>query len=407
MISVEEYTQCLTADVSALDSEVVPLTSAYGRVLAEPLVAQLAVPPFANSAMDGFALNLSEAELADCAGRSIPVVADIPAGCAPAPLPAGKAARIMTGAPIPEGATCVVPVEHTDSAPGPRSCPSQVTIDRAPTFLQHIRPAGEDIQPGEIGIEAGTVLTPAAVATAVSIGYAQARAYRRPRVAIVSTGSELTAPGEPLEPGQIPDSNSLLLTGLLPSWGAEVTGIFRATDSAESFRSVLTKAASESDVVVTTGGVSAGAYDPVKDLAASGHAHLEFAKVNQQPGKPQGFGRIGAAKLVALPGNPVSVFVSATIHLRAVLAKLQGITDSTLPLVQVPVSHPISFSGGRRRYVPVRIGDSAEFVHERGLGSHLVASLHLANALLVLPESGIELKPGDLCPALILPSPLS
>lgn len=407
MISVEEYTKSLTADVVALEMEVVPLVKACGRVLAAPLVAKLAVPPFANSAMDGFALHLSEEELSGCEGHSLPVVADIPAGSAPAPLPEGKAARIMTGAPIPEGATCVIPVEDTDSDPGPRPCPEQVTVQRAPRWQAHIRPAGEDITAGEVGIEAGTVLTPAAVATAVSIGYAEVQAYRRPRVAIVSTGSELTAPGQPLGPGQIPDSNSLLLAGLLPTWGAEVSGIFRATDAPDSFQSVLMEAAAVSDVVVTTGGVSAGAYDPVKELAASGQAELQFAKVNQQPGKPQGFGRIGSAKLVALPGNPVSVFVSATIHLRAVLAKLQGIDNAQLPMVQVPVSHAITFGGGRRRYVPVRIGDSAEFVHARGLGSHLVASLHRANALLVLPESGIDLQPGELCPALVLPTPLS
>lgn len=403
MISVEEYTEALTADVVALESEMIPLASAFGRVLAAPLVAKLAVPAFDNSAMDGFALNASDPAV----GQTFPVVADIPAGSSPEPLAEGMAARIMTGAPTPAGATCVVPVEDTDSEPGPRPCPKQVTITRTPAAGAHIRPAGEDISPGQVGIEAGTVLTPTAVATAVSIGYAEVPAYRRPRVAIMSTGSELTAPGAPVGPGQIPDSNSLLLAGLVPSWGAEVTGIFRAADSAVEFGQVLLEAAANADVVVTTGGVSAGAYDPVKELAASGQAELNFAKVNQQPGKPQGYGRIGDAKLVALPGNPVSVFVSATIHLRAVLAKLQGITDAALLLAQVPVAQPIEFRGGRRRFVPVRLSERAEFVHARGLGSHLVASLHMANALLVLPESGISLKAGDLCPALMLPSQLS
>ncbi|MEJ5998241.1 molybdopterin molybdotransferase MoeA [Corynebacterium sp. H130] len=398
LISVEEYTEALTRDIVPVGTERLPLGAALGRVVAVPVVAKLAVPPFANSAMDGFALNVA----ADVApGASFDVVTDIPAGSAPTSLPEGKAARIMTGAPVPEGATCVVPVEHTDSQPGPRPCPPQVTIHEPVTIGQHIRPAGEDIQPGVVGIEAGTVLTATALSTAASIGHAEVEVYRRPRVAIVSTGSELAEPGQALEPGQIPDSNSILLQGLLPGWGAEVIGIFRASDVAGNFAEVLAKAATEADVVVTTGGVSAGAYDPVKELAASGKAELQFAKVNQQPGKPQGYGRIGDAKLVALPGNPVSVFVSATIHLRAVLAKLQG-TVSEHPEFFVPVAQRIEFKGGRRRYVPVRVDKAAGFVHEKGLGSHLVASLHLANALLVLPEEGITLEPGQLCPAIAI-----
>lgn len=398
LISVEEYTEALTRDLVPVGTERLPLGAALGRVVAVPVVAKLAVPPFANSAMDGFALNVA----ADVApGESFDVVADIPAGSTPTALPEGKAARIMTGAPVPEGATCVVPVEHTDSQPGPRPCPPQVTIHEPVTIGQHIRPAGEDIQPGVVGIEAGTVLTATALSTAASIGHAEVEVYRRPRVAIVSTGSELAEPGQALEPGQIPDSNSILLEGLLPGWGAEVIGIFRASDVAGNFAEVLAKSAAEADVVVTTGGVSAGAYDPVKELAASGKAELQFAKVNQQPGKPQGYGRIGDAKLVALPGNPVSVFVSATIHLRAVLAKLQG-TVSEHPEFFVPVAERIEFKGGRRRYVPVRVDKAAGFVHEKGLGSHLVASLHLANALLVLPEEGITLEPGQLCPAIAI-----
>lgn len=400
MISVEEYTEALIADVAPLEAELVPIGSAAGRVLAAELVAKLAVPPFSNSAMDGFALSEAREGLFD-------VVADIPAGVAPEPLPAGKAARIMTGAPVPEGAVCVVPVEDTDSEPGPRPCPVQVNVHTAPREGAHIRTAGEDIRAGEVGIPAGTVLTPTAISTAISIGHAQVQAYRRPKVAIVSTGTELAPPGEPVSPGQIPDSNSNLLAGLLPNWGAEVTGIFRAADSVADFADVLARAAAEADVVVTTGGVSAGAFDPVKELAASGRAELTFAKVNQQPGKPQGYGRIGDAKLVALPGNPVSVFVSAIIHLRAVLAAMQGVSSPELPVVQVPVAQPVSYRGGRRKFVPVSVGTKADFVHAAGLGSHLVASLYKANALLILPEAGIELAAGELCPAIMLPAPLA
>lgn len=399
LISVEEYTEALNADIVPVDTETLPLAQALGRVVAEPVVAKLAVPPFANSAMDGFVFNAAPEAIA---GTTFDVVADIPAGSAPAPLPEGKAARIMTGAPIPAGGRCVVPVELTDSQPGPRPCPSTVVTHEAAREGRHIRPAGEDIQPGTVGVTVGTRVTATTLATLASIGYDKVVVHRRPRVAIVSTGSELKPAGEELGPGQIPDSNSVLLQGLLPRWGAEVVGVFRATDNATKFGDVLLEAAKEADVVVTTGGVSAGAYDPVKELAASGQAELHFAKVNQQPGKPQGYGRIGEAKLVALPGNPVSVFVSATIHLQALLAALQGIPKFSAPVFQVPVAQAIEFSGGRRRYVPVQVNADAEFVHERGLGSHLVASLHLADALLILPEEGISLQPGDLCPALAL-----
>ena len=315
-------------------------------------------------------------------------------------------------------------MEDTDSAPGPRPCPTTVTLTADVTGRVragvHIRPAGEDVDVGDVVLRTGDVLSAAALASAASIGHGTLRVFARPRVAVVATGAELVAPGEAPGPGQIPDSNTILMTTLARGWGADVTVVRASGDTADELADALARAAADADVVVTSGGISAGAFDPVKTLAAEGRADIGFHRLRQQPGGPQACGRVGDAVLLGLPGNPVSVFVSAILYLRPLLAKLAGREageavvkrndrpTANLAAPAIPGMETIAVIAdaefrarrGKKRFVPVTVVDGrARPVHERGLGSHLIASLHGANALLVLPEAGADapdvFSPGD------------
>lgn len=431
-LTVEEYLAVVLDDVPAPTPVSLPLEDCAGLTLADDVVAKLPVPTFTNSSMDGFAVrtaDLAEAGRAGGNGRgggageaggtgragatvTLPVSADIPAGVAPEPLVPGTAARIMTGAPVPDGADAVVPVEHTDSAPGPRPCPATITVPAEVAAGAHVRPAGEDVGVGDVVLSAGEELSAAALAAAASIGHGSLRVFPRPKVAVVATGAELVAPGATPGPGQIPDSNAVLLTTLARGWGADVTVVRASGDTADELAEALARGAAGADVIVTSGGISAGAFDPVKTLAAEGRADIGFHKLRQQPGGPQARGRVakrevsGFAVMLGLPGNPVSVFVSAILYLRPLLAKLAGevigdvtsdeaggntgVSNATgLATIDVVADAEFVARRGKRRFVPVIVTDErARPVHELGLGSHLIASLHRANALLILPEAG-------------------
>lgn len=445
-LTVEQYLTAVLDDVPSPTPTTLPLADCAGLVLAEDVAAKLPVPPFTNSAMDGFAVRAADlvagggtsgaggaggAGGADDAssvsghgaGATLPVSADIPAGTAPGPLVPGTAARIMTGAPVPDGADAIIPVEDTDSAPGPRPCPATVTVSAEVAGRvragAHVRPAGEDVGVGDVVLRAGEVLSAAALASAASIGHGELPVFARPRVAVVATGAELVAPGLTPGPGQIPDSNAILLTTLARDWGADVTVVRASGDTADELADALARAAADADVVVTSGGISAGAFDPVKTLAAEGRADISFFKLRQQPGGPQARGRIGDAVLLGLPGNPVSVFVSAILYLRPLLAKVAGLGDGRdvvkrdgtrgaehaapslpdLDIIDVIADAEFRARRGKVRFVPVSVADGrARPVHERGLGSHLIASLHRANALLVLPAAG-SVDPADVAAA--------
>ena len=432
-LTVEQYLSAVLDDVPSPTPTTLPLADCAGLVLAEDVAAKLPVPPFTNSAMDGFAVRAADlvagggtsgASGADDAssvsghgaGATLPVSADIPAGTAPGPLVPGTAARIMTGAPVPDGADAIIPVEDTDSAPGPRACPATVTVSAQVAGRvragAHVRPAGEDVGVGDVVLRAGEVLSAAALASAASIGHGKLPVFARPRVSVVATGAELVAPGLTPGPGQIPDSNAILLTTLARDWGADVTVVRASGDTADELAEALARGAAGADVIVTSGGISAGAFDPVKTLAAEGRADIGFHKLRQQPGGPQARGRVakrevsGFAVMLGLPGNPVSVFVSAILYLRPLLAKLAGevigdvtsdeaggntgVSNATgLATIDVVADAEFVARRGKRRFVPVIVTDErARPVHELGLGSHLIASLHRANALLILPEAG-------------------
>lgn len=443
MKAVDEYLNQVLTQVNSLPPTVMPVAQALGATLAEDVFARFPVPPFTNSAMDGFAVRSgdlpnvlentsapaatraektaetvsaapSPAELPSAPGDdgaqktlplTMPVEADIAAGDnADYQLTPGHAIRIMTGARMPTGADTVIKVEDTTLPAGPLDLPKEVTIERCPRAGANVRKAGEDAAVGDLVLEAGTVLTPAALSSAVSIGYSELSVYRRPRVAVISTGLELRPAGASLKGAQIPDSNSVLLEALLRRQDVVVSGVYSSDDEPEVFAKTLSQAAQGADLIVTTGGVSAGAYDVVKQVGLSGG--LTFTKVAMQPGKPQGFGTIpapdGAKVYVAtLPGNPVSVFVSFHVFVRPVLAALSG-KQGRAALQTRAATTTVAWKSpaGKRQFVPVhlteaeRVGDTPTVTptHRLGARSHFVASLHQANALAIIPEDVTEVE---------------
>ncbi|MBB1512306.1 molybdopterin molybdotransferase MoeA [Tessaracoccus sp. MC1627] len=394
MLSVEEYLGRVLALASLLPAEATPVGEGRGRVLTEDLTARVAVPPFDNSAMDGFAVRAADAT----PGAVLSVVGDIPAGATSTPtVGPGEAARIMTGAPMPPGADAVVPVEATDQPMGAAPLPDRVVVSEAAVPGRHVRRAGEDVRAGDTVLPSGTVWGAEAASAAASIGFGSVPLRRRPRVAVLSTGSELAPAGEPLGFGQIPDSNSILLAGLVERFGGRVVLRRSVPDDGAQFARVLDEASAAADVVVTSGGVSVGAFEVVRQVV---EGEIEFVKVAMQPGKPQACGALRdrdgrPVAFLGLPGNPVSVFVSAWAYLRPLLAAFQGL-PTLWPSTQLPVAEGWHSPPGRRQYTPVRIVDGAvQPSHRLGSGSHLVASLHLADGLAVVPELVEAVSPGD------------
>ncbi|HJE51921.1 MAG TPA: molybdopterin molybdotransferase MoeA [Tessaracoccus flavescens] len=393
MLTIEQHLERVLALVGQLPAEQTPIGDGVGRVLADGLAARLAVPPFDNSSMDGFAVRSADVRQ----GARLRIVGDIPAGALSVPtVGEGEAARIMTGAPFPPGADAVAQVEITDQPMGAVALPESVQILESVAPGQFIRRAGDDVAVGDVVLPAGLRWTPAAGASAASMGYAEVPLIRRPRVAIVATGAELVAAGQPLGFGQIPDSNSVLLAGLCRGWGADVALSQVVDDDPDSFVAALSQATA-ADLVLTTGGVSVGAFEVVR-LVTEGT--VEFVQVAMQPGKPQAAGTLRTedgrrVPMIGLPGNPVSVCVSAWAFVRPVLAKLGG-WSGEWPSEQLPVAAGWSGPSGRRQFIPVVIGpDGVAPSHRLGSGSHLIASLAVADGFAVVPEEVTRVEVGD------------
>ena len=454
MIPLEDYVSQVLEALSPLEGGRAPLGRAHGRVLAEDVTAAVPVPPWTNSAMDGYAVRAKDTTGAcPLTPVVLPVSGDVPAGAAPRPLAEGTAQRIMTGAMLPEGADAVVKVEDTDQAPGPHPIPERVEIRAAATPGLSVRRAGEDVAAGDPVMAAGTRLSAAAISALASVGLGSVLVRPQVRVAVVSTGAELRDAGQALEPGTIPDSNSLLLAGLVAEHGAVCTSVARSGDTAEALAEVLRQAAAGADLIVTSGGVSAGAFDPLTMLAQAQRGeeapvHLDFVKVAMQPGKPQGHGWVRAddgrrVPIICLPGNPVSVLVSFTTIVAPALARLADV-DSSLP--DLPGRPTLTARAaaawltppGRRQHVPVRFtepptelvagsvagadagdrigarsgpdaapGTGVSWVtptHRLGSGSHLVASLPAAQALAVVAAEVESVEVGDELPLIPLTS---
>lgn len=392
MRPVEEHAAAVAALLTATDAESCPVGEALGRILAADVVSPTALPPFTNSAMDGYAVRA--ADVADTP-VTLPVAADVPAGRTDGPpLEAGTAHRIMTGAPLPAGADAVVQVEWTDAGTG------RVRVDRGVGAGQNTRHAGEDVGAGDLVLPAGTLLGPAQVGLAAAVGAGTLSVRRRPRVLVLSTGSELVAPGEPLEHGQIHESNGPMLAAAVVDAGGEARLLRFVPDDVDAFVATLDGALAEepADLVLTSGGVSAGAYEVVKDAfsgADRSGGGVEFVKVAMQPGMPQGCGRHGTVPVVTLPGNPVSSLVSFEVFVRPALRAAAGQPHPARARVRARLTEALRSPAGRRQFRRGRLDAVAGTVTPVGApGSHLLAALARADCLLVVGEDVTEVPAG-------------
>lgn len=398
MKSVEEHLTGILERVAPLSPLELQLLDAHGSLLVDEVAATGDLPPFDNSSMDGYAVRL--ADVAD-AGERYPVVldviADIAAGnTSDVPVEPGTCARIMTGAPIPEGTEAIVPVEWTDAG-----MPT-VRITRSPEEGQYIRRRGDDVAAGQTVLPGGTELGSAQVGLLAAIGRDRIRVRPKPRVVILSTGSELVPPGRPLTAGQIRDSNSYMLTAAAREAGAIAYRVGNVADDPKALIDTIEDQLIRADVVVTTGGVSAGAYDVVKEVL-SDLGTVTFEKIAMQPGMPQGFGTIGPddTPIFTLPGNPVSAFVSFEVFVRPALLRMQGTEDLARTVVRARCESGFRSPEGKRQFVRARYTPAAEAAEQGavapvgGHGSHLIGSLALANALIVVPEDATEVERGS------------
>lgn len=397
MITVDEHLARILAAVTPVEAARVPLATALGRTLREPVRARVDLPGFDNSAMDGFAVHAADVASASAASPvRLRVVGDLPAGTALDPsFGPGEVVRIMTGAPVPTSADAVVPFE--DTVGGLADSLAWIEVTTAPLRSRaHIRPRGDDARTGDEVLPAGVLLGARQLAAAAAVSVPDVLVSRLPRVAIVSTGDELRRAGEPLAYGQISESNGTLLQALCTSTGAEVVLCTMVGDDGDGLRSALDDAnALGADIVITSGGVSAGAYEVVKNVAP-----MRFEKVAMQPGKPQGFGA-GTPLLFGLPGNPVSVAVSFEVFVRPALWALQGRTRLDRPILRVPALTGWRTPPARRQYLPVVLEDGGVRPVSSG-GSHLAANLGRAEAYAVVAADVDVVAAGDVVDVMLV-----
>ncbi|WP_255413827.1 gephyrin-like molybdotransferase Glp [Pseudonocardia sp. MH-G8] len=392
--TVDEHRAVVAALLAPMPSEDVPVGLARGRVLAADVVAAVALPSFDNSAMDGYAVRAADLAGATAAAPvELPVAADIPAGRTDVPaLGPGTAHRIMTGAAVPEGADAIVPVEQTDAGL------DRVRLSAAPAAGAHVRRAGEDVRAGDVVLSAGTVLGAPQIGVAAAVGCATVPVRRRPRVLVLSTGSELVAAGTPLQPGQIYESNGPMLAAAVEDAGGSAELLRFVPDDVEQFLGRLRERLADGpvDLLLTSGGVSAGAYEVVKD-AFTGRG-VEFVKVAMQPGGPQGAGRLtdpGGVAVVTLPGNPVSSHVSFEVFVRPALRAALGHPHPDRPVVTATLSEHWTSPSGRRQFRRGVLDAVRGTVRELGgPASHLLGSLARAECLVAVPEDVTELAEG-------------
>ncbi|WOQ70202.1 molybdopterin molybdotransferase MoeA [Microbacterium limosum] len=408
--SVEDQQGRVIAAASPLPASSRRLRDAAGSTLAAPVLARVDIPVFDNSAMDGFAVRYADAAAAAPGSPVVlRVVADLPAGTALDPaLAAGEAARIMTGSPVPADADAIVPFEDTEAGLGGGLEP--VAVVRPPRGVgAHIRRRGTDLRAGDVVIDAGERLGPFALSAAAAAGVEAVTVHERPRVAVVSTGTELAPPGADLRRGQIPESNSVLLEHLARGADADVVLVESVDDSDAAFLDVLSRARDAgAHVVITSGGVSAGAYEVVKNVLSRG-GEVEFAKVAMQPGKPQAFGVLGGGELFfGLPGNPVSSAVSFETFVRPALLALQGRRALHRPLLRLQAATAWRTPLGRRQYLPAAIdrSDPARWLvapaSAGGSGSHLAGGLAHAEAYAIVAADVEAVDVGDMVDVMLV-----
>lgn len=361
-----------------------PLADALGRVLAAAARAVTDVPPADNSAMDGYAFRRADLRPA---GGVLPLSARVHAGQAPAPLEHNTAARIFTGAVIPEGADTVAMQENCREADG------RVSVDPLPEAGANIRRAGEDLRAGETIIEAGRRLQPQDLGLLASTGIDRVSVFEPLVVAILSTGDELVSPGRALAPGQIYNSNASVLAGMLQRLGCAVITADSVADTVEATRAALERAAGRAGLVISSGGVSVGEADHVKDTVAQ-LGRLDLWKISVKPGKPLAFGRIGDTPFIGLPGNPVAVFVTFCLFAAPVVRRMQGRANELPEPLPVPAGFAIEKPGKREEYLRVRL-ESGKIVPYPHQGSGVLSSVAWAHGLVKIPI-GSTVAPGDM-----------
>ncbi|GAA1853325.1 gephyrin-like molybdotransferase Glp [Microbacterium koreense] len=406
LVEIEAHLARVLAAVTVVETETLATTDAAGRVAREPIRAAVDIPVFDNSAMDGFAVRFDDVRDASAERPSLlRVVADLPAGTdLDPPLRRGEAARIMTGSPVPSEATAIVPFE--DTAGGLADSLGEIAVTSAPRRVgAHIRRGGEDARAGDTILPAGIRIGSLATASIAAAGVGVVVASRRPRIAVVSTGSELAPPGTPLERGQIPESNSVLLAQLARDAGAEVVVSTSVSDEGDGPRHAVAEAQRRgADAVVFSGGVSAGAYEVVKNTLGD---VMAFSRVRMQPGKPQGFGRTPDGTLLfGLPGNPVSAAVSFEVFVRPALLAMQGAGDLARPVIGLPAATAWRTPPGRVQYLPVTIDRSDPRAWRArpatSGGSHLAGGLGRAEAYAVVPAEVETVSEGDVVDVMLI-----
>jgi molybdopterin molybdotransferase len=388
--------------VRPLDTIDLQLLDAHGCILAEDVVAQWSLPQFDNASMDGYAVRAEDVEGASPDSPvELPVTGDIPAGRpSSVSLQGGTTMRIMTGAPVPQGADAVVPVEWTDGAL------AHVKVSRSVRPGAHVRRTGSDVVAGTEVLAAGTRLGPTQLGLLAAVGRDRVLCRPKPRVVVLSTGSELVEPGIPLEPGKISESNSFAITAAAREAGALAVRVGIVEDDPRKLMDAIEDQLIRADLLVTTGGVSAGAYDVVKEILGR-LGTVTFEKVAMQPGMPQGFGTVGpdATPIFTLPGNPVSAYVSFEVFVRPVLRRMLGVEPLFRPTVRAVCSEELHSPEGKRQFARGWLGvEDGRYVARPAAaqGSHLVNDLAHANCLMVIPEGTTVVPAGGTVTVMVL-----
>ncbi len=406
--NVDDAIQQILATITPLSTETITLPDAGGRVLAQDIESDVNLPPFDNSAMDGYAIH---AEASQTATQSTPVeldvTMDIPAGVYPTDaLDKGQAARIMTGAPLPSGATAVIPVEATDSDFSERdgaTLPATVQLYEALSAGANIRQAGENIRAGQLILKAGSVIRPQDIGMLAAIGRADVPVVKRATVVIVGSGDELVDVTEPLQAGQIRDVNSYTLAASVQALGGQAIRLPIVPDTPSAIRQLFTNAlAHDPDLIISSAGVSVGAADYVRTILEEMGA-IDFWKINLRPGKPLAYGHIEGVPFFGLPGNPVSAMITFDVLVRPLLHKLMQQPDTTR--MMSAITGEAMRSDGRRTYARVtleRDGDTLIATESGTQSSGALMSMVIADGLLIIPEGMTEVEAGTRLPVRLL-----